>query len=97
MSLVGPRPLPIYEVSKFEKSEHRRRLSVKPGITCVWQVKGRNTITEWEDWVKLDLEYIDNWSCMAGYQIADPNGARCIADERRKIACDYSPSVKSHV
>jgi exopolysaccharide biosynthesis polyprenyl glycosylphosphotransferase len=62
MSLVGPRPLPIYEVSKFEKSEHRRRLSVKPGITCVWQVKGRNTITEWEDWVKLDLEYIDNWS-----------------------------------
>ena len=35
---------------------------MKPGITCVWQVKGRNTITEWEDWVKLDLEYIDNWS-----------------------------------
>lgn len=62
MSLVGPRPLPIYEVSKFEKSEHRRRLSVKPGVTCIWQVKGRNTITEWEDWVKLDLEYIDNWS-----------------------------------
>ena len=64
MSLVGPRPLPIYEVSKFEKSEHRRRLSVKPGITCIWQVKGRNTITEWEDWVKLDLQYIDNWSLL---------------------------------
>ncbi|MGB2351420.1 MAG: sugar transferase [Akkermansiaceae bacterium] len=62
MSLVGPRPLPIYEVSRFEKSEHRRRLSVKPGVTCIWQVKGRNTITEWEDWVRLDLEYIDNWS-----------------------------------
>ena len=62
MSLVGPRPLPVYEVKKFEKSEHRRRLSVKPGITCTWQVGGRNTITEWEDWVKMDLEYIDNWS-----------------------------------
>jgi len=37
---------------------------VKPGITCIWQVKGRNTITEWEDWVKLDLEYIDSWSLL---------------------------------
>jgi len=62
MSLVGPRPLPVYEVKEFEKSEHRRRLSVKPGITCTWQAGGRNTITEWEDWVKMDLEYIDNWS-----------------------------------
>ena len=62
MSLVGPRPLPVYEVEEFEKSEHRRRLSVKPGITCTWQAYGRNTITEWEDWVKMDLEYIDNWS-----------------------------------
>ena len=62
MSLVGPRPLPVYEVKKFEKSEHRRRLSVKPGITCTWQAGGRNTITEWEDWVKMDLAYIDNWS-----------------------------------
>jgi len=62
MSLVGPRPLPVYEVKEFEKSEHRRRLSVKPGITCTWQAGGRNTITEWEDWVKMDLAYIDNWS-----------------------------------
>lgn len=62
MSLVGPRPLPVYEVKKFEKSEHRRRLSVKPGITCIWQVGGRNTISKWEDWVQMDLEYIDNWS-----------------------------------
>lgn len=62
MSMVGPRPLPVYEVKKFEKSEHRRRLSVKPGITCIWQTRGRNTITDWEDWVKMDLEYIDNWS-----------------------------------
>ena len=62
MSLVGPRPLPVYEVKEFEKSEHRRRLSVKPGITCTWQAGGRNSITEWEDWVKMDVEYIDNWS-----------------------------------
>ena len=62
MSLVGPRPLPVYEVEKFEKSEHRRRLSVKPGITCAWQAGGRNTITDWEEWVEMDLEYIDNWS-----------------------------------
>ncbi|MCP5536750.1 MAG: sugar transferase [Akkermansiaceae bacterium] len=62
MSLVGPRPLPVYEVKEFEKSEHRRRLSVKPGITCTWQAGGRNTITDWEDWVEMDLAYIDNWS-----------------------------------
>jgi lipopolysaccharide/colanic/teichoic acid biosynthesis glycosyltransferase len=62
MSLVGPRPLPMYEVKKFEKSEHRRRLSVKPGVTCIWQAGGRNTISKWEDWVEMDLEYIDNWS-----------------------------------
>ena len=62
MSLVGPRPLPLYEVEDFEKSAHRRRLSVKPGITCDWQVGGRNQITEFEDWVQMDLDYIDNWS-----------------------------------
>lgn len=62
MSLVGPRPLPTYEVEQFAKSEHRRRLSVKPGITCLWQIEGRNKITSFEEWVRLDLEYIDNWS-----------------------------------
>lgn len=62
MSLVGPRPLPLYEVAAFEKSEHRRRLSVKPGITCEWQVGGRNRISSFEQWVAMDLEYIDNWS-----------------------------------
>lgn len=62
MSLVGPRPLPIYEVEKFEQSRHRRRLSMKPGITCIWQAGGRNSITSFEDWVRMDLEYIDNWS-----------------------------------
>ena len=62
MSLVGPRPLPLYEVDQFAKSEHRRRLSVKPGITCLWQIGGRNKISSFEEWVRLDLEYIDNWS-----------------------------------
>ena len=62
MSLVGPRPLPLYEVEAFEKSEHRRRLSVKPGITCEWQCGGRNQITSFEQWVEMDLRYIDNWS-----------------------------------
>jgi exopolysaccharide biosynthesis polyprenyl glycosylphosphotransferase len=62
MSLVGPRPLPIYEVEKFENTAQRRRLSVKPGLTCLWQVSGRNKVTSFQDWVKLDLEYIDNWS-----------------------------------
>jgi len=62
MSLVGPRPLPMYEVKKFDKMAYRRRLSVKPGITCTWQAGGRNSITDFEDWVALDLEYIDHWS-----------------------------------
>jgi exopolysaccharide biosynthesis polyprenyl glycosylphosphotransferase len=62
MSIVGPRPLPTYEVAEFTDFAHRRRLSVKPGLTCLWQVSGRNSITRFEDWVKLDLEYIDNWS-----------------------------------
>jgi len=62
MSLVGPRPLPVDEVKRFENLAHRRRLSVKPGLTCIWQISGRNQITDFKDWVRLDLEYIDNWS-----------------------------------
>jgi lipopolysaccharide/colanic/teichoic acid biosynthesis glycosyltransferase len=54
MSLVGPRPLPTYEVLRFGKRGYRRRLSMKPGLTCLWQIRGRNQVT--------DLEYIDNWS-----------------------------------
>jgi lipopolysaccharide/colanic/teichoic acid biosynthesis glycosyltransferase len=69
MSLVGPRPLPVYEVEAIEKSEHRRRMSVKPGITCLWQISGRNQITDFEDWVNLDLEYIDNWSLWVDLKI----------------------------
>jgi len=62
MSLVGPRPLPLYEVEKFENTAQRRRLSVKPGLTCLWQISGRNQVRDFSDWVRLDLEYIDRWS-----------------------------------
>ena len=62
MSLVGPRPLPVDETRRFEDLAHRRRLSVKPGLTCLWQISGRNEVNEFSDWVRLDLEYIDNWS-----------------------------------
>lgn len=60
MSVVGPRPPLPSEVDRYERW-HRRRLSVKPGITCIWQVSGRNEI-DFEDWMKLDLAYIDQWS-----------------------------------
>jgi exopolysaccharide biosynthesis polyprenyl glycosylphosphotransferase len=61
MSLVGPRPLPVYEVEKFERWQ-RRRMSMRPGITCLWQVMGRNRVTDFSEWMKLDLEYVDCWS-----------------------------------
>jgi exopolysaccharide biosynthesis polyprenyl glycosylphosphotransferase len=62
MSLVGPRPLPLDEVRRFDEVSHRRRLSVRPGLTCIWQVSGRNDVKDFNDWVRMDLEYIDNWS-----------------------------------
>jgi exopolysaccharide biosynthesis polyprenyl glycosylphosphotransferase len=61
MSLVGPRPPVPSEVSLYEVSD-RRRLSMRPGLTCTWQVSGRNLIRDFDEWVKLDLDYIDNWS-----------------------------------
>ncbi len=61
MSLVGPRPPLRTEAERFEFWQ-RKKLSVKPGITCLWQVNGRNSISDFSEWVKLDLEYIDNWS-----------------------------------
>jgi exopolysaccharide biosynthesis polyprenyl glycosylphosphotransferase len=61
MSLVGPRPPIPGEVTLYERRA-RRRLSMRPGLTCVWQVSGRNSITDFDSWVKLDLDYIDNWS-----------------------------------
>ena len=61
MSLVGPRPPRPEEVSLYER-RNRRRLSMRPGLTCTWQVSGRNEIKDFNTWVELDLEYIDNWS-----------------------------------
>ncbi|WP_246438272.1 sugar transferase [Prosthecobacter vanneervenii] len=69
MSLVGPRPLPVYEIQRIEKHAQRRRLSVKPGLTCLWQITGRNGIKNFEEWVALDLKYIDNWSLWLDLQI----------------------------
>jgi exopolysaccharide biosynthesis polyprenyl glycosylphosphotransferase len=69
MSLVGPRPLPLYEVEKFENTAQRRRLSVKPGLTCLWQISGRNQVRDFRDWVKLDLDYIDRWSLALDFKI----------------------------
>lgn len=61
MSLVGPRPPLQNEFNEFEYW-HRRKMSVKPGITCLWQISGRNNISDFDEWAKLDLYYIDNWS-----------------------------------
>jgi lipopolysaccharide/colanic/teichoic acid biosynthesis glycosyltransferase len=61
MSLVGPRPAGVEEIKGYE-DWHKRKLSFRPGITCLWQVRGRNKISNFDDWVRLDLEYIDNWS-----------------------------------
>ncbi len=69
MSLVGPRPLPVDEVNRFDDLAHRRRLSVRPGLTCLWQVSGRNNVKDFKDWVRLDLEYIDNWSLWLDFKI----------------------------
>lgn len=67
MSLVGPRPPLPQEVSRYERWQ-KRRLSMKPGITCLWQISGRNEVS-FEDWMKLDLSYIDNWSLLLDLKI----------------------------
>jgi exopolysaccharide biosynthesis polyprenyl glycosylphosphotransferase len=61
MSLVGPRPLPIRDVSLFDQGWLLRRFSVKPGLTCLWQISGRSNTT-FDMWMKQDLDYIDRWS-----------------------------------
>jgi exopolysaccharide biosynthesis polyprenyl glycosylphosphotransferase len=61
MSLVGPRPLPLRDVERIDVASQKRRFSIKPGVTCLWQVNGRSNIG-FEEWVRLDLEYIDRWS-----------------------------------
>ena len=61
MSLVGPRPLPVRDYEGFNEDWQRRRFSVKPGITCLWQVNGRSSIS-FDQWMLLDLQYMDEWS-----------------------------------
>ncbi len=60
MSLVGPRPLPVVEARELD-GRHRRRMSVRPGITGLWQVSGRSDLT-FQEWMALDLQYVDNWN-----------------------------------
>lgn len=61
MSFVGPRPLNLRDVGRFEEAWLMRRFSVKPGLTCLWQISGRSNIS-FDRWIALDLQYIDNWS-----------------------------------
>ena len=61
MSLVGPRPLPIRDLQEFNEDWHRRRWSVRPGLTCLWQISGRSSIS-FSKWMELDLQYIDKWT-----------------------------------
>jgi exopolysaccharide biosynthesis polyprenyl glycosylphosphotransferase len=68
MSLVGPRPLPVRDVSNFNETWLLRRFSVKPGLTCLWQINGRNHV-DFDHWVRLDLYYIDNWSLLLDMRI----------------------------
>ena len=67
MSLVGPRPPIPSEVVQYQGSE-RRRLSMRPGLTCLWQVSGRNDV-QFEEWMRMDLEYIDTWSMGQDFRI----------------------------
>lgn len=68
MSLVGPRPMAVRDYEGFNEDWQRRRFSVRPGITCLWQVLGRNSIP-FEKWMELDLQYIDRWSLWLDFQI----------------------------
>ena len=61
MSLVGPRPMSERDVNLFDRGIQRKRFSVQPGITCIWQISGRSNLP-FEKWLQLDLEYIENWS-----------------------------------
>jgi exopolysaccharide biosynthesis polyprenyl glycosylphosphotransferase len=68
MSLVGPRPLPVRDYQGFSKDWQRRRFSIRPGITCLWQIHGRSAI-QFDRWMELDMEYIDSWSVWLDMQI----------------------------
>jgi exopolysaccharide biosynthesis polyprenyl glycosylphosphotransferase len=67
MSLVGPRPLPVRDVERMDVRWHKRRFAVKPGITCLWQANSREP--DFDEWIKSDMEYIDQWSLKLDIQI----------------------------
>jgi len=68
MSLVGPRAIPLRDYQLFDQDWQRRRFSVKPGITCLWQIGGRNSIP-FEQWMEMDMQYIDKWSLWLDFKI----------------------------
>jgi lipopolysaccharide/colanic/teichoic acid biosynthesis glycosyltransferase len=68
MSLVGPRPPLVTEYEEFSDFQ-KQKLAVKPGMTCLWQVGGRNRVSDFDEWVRLDLEYIRNWSLYLDFKI----------------------------
>ena len=67
MSLVGPRPPLLKEVNLYD-SKHRKRLAVRPGITCIWQISGRNEV-DFEEWMEMDADYVDRWSLWLDMEI----------------------------
>ncbi len=68
LSLVGPRPARAHEYARFTESQ-TRRLAVKPGITCLWQVQGRHRVNDFDEWVEQDLDYIRRWTLWLDVQI----------------------------
>jgi len=78
MSLVGPRPPLISEYARFTEYQ-KQKLAVKPGITCFWQVSGRNDVKDFDEWVKLDLDYIRRWTPMLDLEILVKTASEVIA------------------
>jgi lipopolysaccharide/colanic/teichoic acid biosynthesis glycosyltransferase len=68
MSLVGPRAMSLRDYQLFNQDWQRRRFSVKPGITCLWQINGRNSVP-FDKWMELDMQYIDKWSLWLDFKI----------------------------
>jgi lipopolysaccharide/colanic/teichoic acid biosynthesis glycosyltransferase len=68
MSLVGPRPMSVRDVSLFSDAQLMRRFSVRPGMTGIWQVSGRSSVS-FDHWVRLDFNYIDHWSFLLDLKI----------------------------
>ena len=92
MSLVGPRPLPVRDYNGFDEDWHRRRFSVRPGITCLWQVNGRSNL-KFDDWMELDMEYIDQWSFWLDMKILLQTVPAVHEGLRRSVVCNNGEHV----